>query len=164
MAKMRVGFIGTGKKKERLDKTGFAMAYHHAAAYRALENCELAACADIVRENAQAFAAVNGVPKVYEDSREMLAQEGLDIVSICTRSRFARSAKTNVHRRFSTRPRCGVHLNRFGSRWAHGLRNLAGYDDGARQRSKHIRLHRDGCDQVAGLHSGGDQEPPRTFA
>jgi predicted dehydrogenase len=63
------------------------MAYQHAAGYRALsETCELVACADIVRDNAAAFAAANGIPEegIYEDYHAMLAEARLDVVSICT--------------------------------------------------------------------------------
>jgi len=84
MSKLRVGIIGTGKKKPRGDSTGFAMAYEHANGYLALGNCEIVSCADIVRENAEAFAAVYKVPKIYTDYQEMLSKESLDIVSICT--------------------------------------------------------------------------------
>jgi len=83
---LRVGFIGTGRKRERPGALGYAMAYHHAAAYRALPagTVDLAACADIVRENAATFAAAFDVPQVYTDYKEMLAAERLDVVSICT--------------------------------------------------------------------------------
>ncbi len=87
MPRLRVGIIGTGRKKERPDITGFFMAYQHAAGYQALpESCELVACADIVRENAESFAAANGIPaeNIYLDYRAMLAEARLDVVSICT--------------------------------------------------------------------------------
>jgi predicted dehydrogenase len=87
MARLRVGVIGTGRKKDRPDITGFFMAYQHAAGYLDLpDRCELVACADIVRENAEAFAEVNGIPAqgVYLDYRAMLAEARLDVVSICT--------------------------------------------------------------------------------
>jgi predicted dehydrogenase len=87
MARLRVGVIGTGRKKERPDAQGFFMAYQHAAGYLALpEQCELVACADIVRENAEAFAAANGIPEsgIYLDYHTMLAEAKLDMVSICT--------------------------------------------------------------------------------
>lgn len=87
MARLRVGLIGTGRKKDRPDITGFFMAYQHAAGYRALpDECELVACADIVRENAEAFAAANGIPEsgIFLDYHAMLAQANLDMVSICT--------------------------------------------------------------------------------
>lgn len=56
MPKFRVGFIGTGRKPERPSGKGYAMAYAHADAYKLLPDCELVACADIVEENARAFA------------------------------------------------------------------------------------------------------------
>jgi predicted dehydrogenase len=48
--------------------------------------CELVACADIVRENAEAFAHTTGIPAdgVFTDYRTMLAEANLDVVSICT--------------------------------------------------------------------------------
>jgi predicted dehydrogenase len=82
--KLRVGIIGTGRKKERGDATGYAMAYQHAAAYREIPGCEMVACADISQENGEAFAQANGVANVYLDHKEMLAEEALDVVSICT--------------------------------------------------------------------------------
>lgn len=87
MARLRVGIIGTGRRKDRPDITGFFMAYQHAAGYRALpDQCDLVACADIVSENGTAFAEANGITEhhVYLDYRTMLAQEQLDMVSICT--------------------------------------------------------------------------------
>jgi len=84
MTKIRVGFIGTGRRPERAGVKGYAMAYLHAAGYAQLPDCEITACADIVRENAEAFAQEVGGSRVYTDYHEMLAQEELDIVSICT--------------------------------------------------------------------------------
>jgi UDP-N-acetylglucosamine 3-dehydrogenase len=85
MAKLRVGFIGTGMSPERPSLMGYAMAHHHATAFAALaDTCEMAACADILEGNARAFAAKFGIPSVYVDYHEMLAKEGLDLVSICT--------------------------------------------------------------------------------
>lgn len=65
MAAYRVAFIGTGKKKPQPDLNGYFMAYHHAPAYKRLPDCEVVACADIVREHATAFAAEFAVPRVY---------------------------------------------------------------------------------------------------
>ncbi len=84
MDHLRVGFIGTGRKKERRDAQGYYMAYEHADAYQSVEGCELVACADIVEENAKAFAEANGFTATYHDYREMLEKERLDAVSICT--------------------------------------------------------------------------------
>ncbi len=85
MAAFRVGFIGTGRNPDKPSRLGYAMAYQHAAGYKALGGkCRMVAAADIVRENAEAFAKRFGVEHVYVDYREMLAKENLDIVSICT--------------------------------------------------------------------------------
>jgi len=84
MSKHRVAVIGTGRKKQRGDRFGYAMAYRHADGYRALDSCEMVACADIVEENARAFADTYDVPNVYLDYRKMLEKEQPDIVSICT--------------------------------------------------------------------------------
>ncbi len=84
MESLRVGVIGTGRKKDRPDATGYFMAYRHAEGYRQVPACKMVACADIVPENAEAFAAANEVAGVYTDYHEMLAKENLDMVSICT--------------------------------------------------------------------------------
>ncbi|HIE18502.1 TPA: Gfo/Idh/MocA family oxidoreductase, partial [Candidatus Bathyarchaeota archaeon] len=81
---LRVGIIGTGKRKVRGDAMGYGMAYKHAEAYVSLGNCRIVACADIVKENAEAFAEVYDVPSIYLDYKEMLSEENLDMVSICT--------------------------------------------------------------------------------
>ncbi|GCE07547.1 Gfo/Idh/MocA family protein [Dictyobacter aurantiacus] len=87
MTRLRVGFIGTGRRKERRDAFGYAMAYEHADGYRALpEQCELVACADLVYDYASAFANTNGIPEegIYTDYKKMLAEAKPDVVSICT--------------------------------------------------------------------------------
>lgn len=84
MAKLRVGVIGTGKKKQRGDRFGYAMAYQHANAYQKLDSCEIVACADLVEENGQAFSETYGGCKVYTDYKQMLEAENLDVVSVCT--------------------------------------------------------------------------------
>jgi len=84
MAKLKVAFIGTGKMPEKRGPMGYAMAYEHAEGYRKLDTCEMVACADIVQENASAFAAKFGIQRTYLNYREMLEKERPDVVSICT--------------------------------------------------------------------------------
>lgn len=84
MDQLRVGFIGTGRKKERRDAQGYYMAYEHGQAWQEAGGCDLVACADIVEENARAFADAHGFTATYHDYREMLEKERLDAVSICT--------------------------------------------------------------------------------
>jgi predicted dehydrogenase len=79
----RVAIIGTGTNPEDRDREGYAMAYRHAGGYQRLDSCSLVACADIIRENAEAFAEYHGLDAVYEDHEEMLEAETPDIVSIC---------------------------------------------------------------------------------
>lgn len=81
----RVAVIGTGADPETRDSDGYAMAYRHASGYERLESCSLVACADIVRENAEAFAEHHdlGSDAVYEDHATMLSEVEPDVVSIC---------------------------------------------------------------------------------
>jgi predicted dehydrogenase len=86
MAKLRIGFIGTGKRKDGVGTAteGFFMAYFHWRAYRKLPDVEFVACADINGEYAAEFAQNAGTRSVYTDYKEMVAREKLDLVSICT--------------------------------------------------------------------------------
>jgi predicted dehydrogenase len=59
------------------------MSRDHARGYLAA-GCQLAALADISRENAEAFQKDLGGDAIYTDYREMLAKETLDFVSVCT--------------------------------------------------------------------------------
>ncbi|MCX7012263.1 MAG: Gfo/Idh/MocA family oxidoreductase [Candidatus Sumerlaeota bacterium] len=83
MSKLRIGIIGTGKK-QKASRFGYAMAYQHANAYKLIPECEIAACADIVEENARAFAGAYGAKMIFTDYRKMLAEAKPDMVSICT--------------------------------------------------------------------------------
>jgi UDP-N-acetylglucosamine 3-dehydrogenase len=85
MSKYRVGVIGCGDNSKKRDAMGYAMAWEHGNAYEKLpEQCEVVSCADISEKNAKAYADRFGAKTIYSDYKEMLAKEGLDIVSICT--------------------------------------------------------------------------------
>ena len=81
-----IAIIGTGADPDDPDRTGFAMAYSHADAYEAVADCEIVACADIVREHAEAFAEAYELPAdgVFTDHETMLDAVDPEIVSICT--------------------------------------------------------------------------------
>lgn len=82
-----VAFIGTGPDPDTpVWGESAAMAYRHAAGYAKLDNCDLVACADLVRAHAEDFAAQNDIPTehIFEDYDEMLASVEPDIVSIAT--------------------------------------------------------------------------------
>jgi predicted dehydrogenase len=83
MTEHAVALVGTGDTSDP-GPDGFAMAYQHADAYESIDGCEIAACADLVRENAEAFASEYGVADahVYEDHATMLSEVDPEVVSI----------------------------------------------------------------------------------
>ncbi|WP_266082069.1 Gfo/Idh/MocA family protein [Haladaptatus caseinilyticus] len=85
MTTYRIAFVGTGPAPESPDASGFAMAYRHAMAYDSRNDCKLVACADIVRENGDAFADSFAISdsNVYESYETMLEETEPDIVSVC---------------------------------------------------------------------------------
>ena len=69
----RVGIIGCGR-----------IAARHANAYMSIESTELVAAAEPDPEHRSKFDETYSITGLYENYREMLANEELDIVSICT--------------------------------------------------------------------------------
>ena len=69
----RVGIIGCGR-----------IAARHANAYATIESTELVVAAEPDPERRLKFDETYGVTSFYENYREMLANEELDIISICT--------------------------------------------------------------------------------
>ncbi len=84
MAQFRVGIIGCGRPWKSVGASGFGMGHAHARGYAASPEATIVALADLSQENARAFQAEHGGEQIYQDYREMLAREQLDIVSICT--------------------------------------------------------------------------------
>lgn len=84
MTRYTVAVVGTGPDPNNPTVEGFAMGYRHAEAYRNDDRCELVGCADIVRENAEAFAEEFDIDEsgVFEDYRTMLRSVEPDIVSV----------------------------------------------------------------------------------
>lgn len=82
MSEYTAAIIGTGPDPENPTVEGFAMGYRHAEAYRNNDNCRLVACADIVRENADAFAREFDIEAIYADYSTMLTEVEPDIVSV----------------------------------------------------------------------------------
>jgi UDP-N-acetylglucosamine 3-dehydrogenase len=73
MALFKAGIIGCGGRGRG-----------HAQGYQASSDVEIVACADPVEESRQAFSERFGVPKTYENYQQMLDEEDLDFVSVCT--------------------------------------------------------------------------------
>ena len=69
----RVGIIGCGNIAKR-----------HAKGYLSVEGLEIVAGAEPNGETSRSFQTSFSVPKMYSDPEEMLKQESLDIVSVCT--------------------------------------------------------------------------------
>ena len=84
MTPFRVGIIGCGRPWKSAGASGFGMSNFHAHGYTASPDTTITALADINLDNARAFQAAHGGERIYADYQEMLAQEQLDIVSICT--------------------------------------------------------------------------------
>jgi len=71
---MRIGVIGNG-----------SISRYHGLGYKALgERVEIVACCDLVEEKAKKYAEEFGCSKYYTDYRQMLAENELDAVSVCT--------------------------------------------------------------------------------
>ena len=79
---LRAGIIGCGRPKVPGQSNG-GQAQTHVAAYKK-PGIELVALADIAQENLDAFQAEHGGQNLYLDYNEMLRNETLDIVSVCT--------------------------------------------------------------------------------
>jgi UDP-N-acetylglucosamine 3-dehydrogenase len=72
--KLRVGVIGTGAIAK----------YRHLPEYAAREDVEIVALCDIIKEKADKLAVRYGVESVYTDYKQMIENEELDAVSVCT--------------------------------------------------------------------------------
>jgi UDP-N-acetylglucosamine 3-dehydrogenase len=83
MVTLRAAIIGTGRPRRKEGATGFGMGHFHAEGFKAAEDCELVAVADIKPENAEAFAEEHPGVRPYTNHNEMLKSEKPDIVSIC---------------------------------------------------------------------------------
>lgn len=76
--KLRIGFIGTG-----------GIANSHMKAYKQFDDVEVVAGADLIEGKAAEFFAKYDLPdvKCYTDYKQMIAENELDAVSICTYNR-----------------------------------------------------------------------------
>ncbi len=85
MKKYRVGIIGLGRMSSTLDEEDHP--YHPraiAACCQAMDQLELVAGADLLEAKREAFRHRWGVNALYEDYREMVQREKLDLVAVCT--------------------------------------------------------------------------------
>ncbi len=83
MGKLCAGIIGCGVRRRPDGSIAFGQGHAHALGYQASADVELVAAADINQENLDYFCREHRIPHRYLDYKEMLAQEKLDLVSIC---------------------------------------------------------------------------------
>ena len=91
MTTYRAGVIGCSRMggfidNEVIGAPGIPLPYSHAAGFTTCERTDLVACSDLRTDVMAEFGRLHGVPAEgqYTDYREMLAKEGLDIVSVAT--------------------------------------------------------------------------------
>jgi predicted dehydrogenase len=88
----RAGIVGCGRKAATLDDEERCRINYsippdtHAAAYQQIANVALVAAADPNASKRDLMHKRWGVPALYEDYREMLTREDLDLVSVTTRA------------------------------------------------------------------------------
>ncbi|AWB27819.1 Gfo/Idh/MocA family protein [Halococcoides cellulosivorans] len=82
----RVAIVGTGENPDEPDRTGYAMAYRHADAYAAIDDCDLVAAVDRVPGRVKSFARQHGLSGdgVFTEHERMLDVIEPDLVSVCT--------------------------------------------------------------------------------
>ncbi len=73
MKKVKIGIIGTGN-----------ISHAHMEGYNMLDNVEYCAACDLDKKRVDAFAEKYGFKRTYTDFNEMLKNEELDAVSVCT--------------------------------------------------------------------------------
>jgi len=78
--------IGVGDDPDPNNPSQAGLGYSHATGYAEARDVELVTCADVVHENAEAFAKTWGLgaDSAYVDSETMLTEVEPDIVSVCT--------------------------------------------------------------------------------
>ncbi len=73
---VKVGVLGAGAWAE----------FAHCPGYKRDPRSALVAIADPILERAEAFAEKFGIPRVYDSHAELIAQEDIDLVDVCTPS------------------------------------------------------------------------------
>ena len=105
MSTYRAAVIGLGRMGSTFDDEitqggSLFLPYCHGPSYHAAPNVELVAGADLHEEQAAIFGERWGLSAdhVYSDYREMLANENLDLVSVCTTARVRAAIVQEVAR------------------------------------------------------------------
>jgi predicted dehydrogenase len=75
---IKVGIVGAGAIASQV----------HIPAYCNLPGVEIVAVTDVVEDRAKQVAKQYGIPRAYSDARDMFAQDGIEVVSVCTPNAF----------------------------------------------------------------------------
>lgn len=75
-------------KKLRIGVVGLGMGIHHIMNYRTHAGCEVVALMDTDSNRLAEVSEKFQVPNCYTDMKQMLKQENLDLVSVCTPNKF----------------------------------------------------------------------------
>lgn len=90
MTKLKTGIIGLGRIASEYEEDDKARRYYpyltHTGMYAKHPGFQVVCGADIDRQRLERFRSMWGVGRVYEDYRTMIAENALDVVSICTHS------------------------------------------------------------------------------
>ena len=106
----RVGIIGCGQIASVFEDDKWREhPCTHAGAYNAIKETEIAAVADINKDRLNTFSKRWGVKSIYEDYKEMLEKEELDIVSVTANTAMhceitIEAAKSGVKAIFCEKP------------------------------------------------------------
>lgn len=84
MRKMRVGIVGCGRIASEFEDLASEHPASIAGAFAAIGNTELVAAANRGQQRLESFGKRWGVQALYQDYRDMIARESLDIVAIAT--------------------------------------------------------------------------------
>lgn len=76
--KLKLGIIGTGNIFQK----------HHAPAWASHPEIELVAVYDAVQEKSEALAKQYQIPRIYSNYQDLIAQDDIDLVDICTPNRY----------------------------------------------------------------------------
>jgi UDP-N-acetyl-2-amino-2-deoxyglucuronate dehydrogenase len=109
MAPHRVGLIGTGRIGSEFEDLMTEHPVSTAGAFSALPECRLVAGCSRGRERLEHFGDRWGVTALYQDFREMLAREQLDVVAVATppgahRDQVVAAAEAGVKGIFCEKP------------------------------------------------------------
>lgn len=81
---LRAGIVGLGRMASLIEEQSSSGLTSHAGAYRSIPGIKLVAGCDVLEEQRSLFRTRWGVSALYDSVEQMVRDEGLDILSICS--------------------------------------------------------------------------------